>query len=256
MQTKRPNLTLCLMAILSALLLTGCCSAGGICESAPVRVAVYADRGAFGGSVKQTAASLDGSFAVTELMGENVRQGALSAQQVFVSPGGGASIQSRSLGPDGMEKLKKFVHDGGGFVGICAGAYLAAQNNPLPLAIVAARMPSPKWDRGVAHLKIELTPAGQKFFGETERFFTMRYFNGPVLTPDPDCGIEPYEVLAYFREEIAENGTPVGVQKDTAAITLSRYGKGRVVLFSAHPESSGLEHWLRRAVRYAAGEDE
>ena len=46
---------------------------------------------------------------------------------------------------------------------------------------------------------------------------------------------------------------PAGLQKDTAAITLSRYGKGRVILFSGHPESSGLERWLRTAARYVAG---
>ena len=49
-----------------------------------------------------------------------------------------------------------------------------------------------------------------------------------------------------------QNDTPKGLQKDTAAITLSRYGKGRVILFSGHPESSGLGRWLRTAARFAA----
>ena len=219
----------------------------------PIRVAVYIDHGAYLGSVRSTAKCFDENFKVSMMLGDGVREDLLKDQQVFISPGGGASIQSRSLAPEGMKKLKEFVHEGGGFIGICAGAYLAAQNNPLPLGIVAAKMPSPKWDRGVAELKIELTPAGQAFFGETERFFTLHYANGPVLVPDPDCGLEPYEVLAYFREETAQNDTPVGLQKDTAAITISRYGKGRVVLFSGHPESSGLGRWLRTAARYAAG---
>lgn len=256
MRSKLKTSSLCAMTLLTALVLTGCCSSGGICETAgPVRVAVFADDGANGGSVVKTTRAFDESFTVTQLMGEDVRQDALLAQQVFVSPGGGASIQSKALQPEGMEKLKKFVHEGGGFIGICAGAYLGAQNNPLPLGIVAAKMPSPKWARGRAKLKVELTPAGQKFFGESERFFTMGYVNGPVLVPDPDCGLEPYEVLAYFREEISENDTPAGLQINTAAITLSRYGKGKVVLFSAHPENSGLQRWIRTAARYVAKQD-
>ena len=225
----------------------------GAAAPEPVKVAIYIDHGAYLGSVRRTAECFDENFEVSRVLGDAVREDFLKSQQVFISPGGGASIQSRSLAPEGMKKLKEFVHEGGGFIGICAGAYLAAQNNPLPLGIVAAKMPSPKWDRGTAELKIELTPAGQAFFGETERFFTLHYANGPVLVPDPDCGLEPYEVLAYFREEIAQNDTPEGLQKDTAAITLSRYGKGRVILFSGHPESSGLERWLRIAARYAAG---
>ena len=218
----------------------------------PIRVAVYIDHGAYLGSVRSTAKCFDENFKVSMMLGDAVREDLLKDQQVFISPGGGASIQSRSLAPEGMKKLKEFVHEGGGFIGICAGAYLAAQNNPLPLGIVAAKMPSPKWDRGRAELKIELTPEGQAFFGESERFFTMHYANGPVLFPDAACGLPPFEVLAYFRAEIAENGTPPGLQIDTPAIVRTTYGKGRVVLFSPHPEESGLERWVRRAAEYVA----
>ncbi len=217
-----------------------------------IRVAVFADEGANAECVEETVFACGEGAAASRVMGSDVRSGILADQQLFISPGGGASTQSKALGEDGNEILRQFVRAGGGYIGICAGAYWAAQNNPHPLGIVAARMPSPKWDRGRAELKIELTPAGQEFFGETERDFIMHYANGPVLFPDTACGLPPFEVLAYFRAESAENGTPVGLQIDTPAIIRAQYGAGRVVLFSPHPEESGLERWVKRAVEYVA----
>ncbi len=221
-----------------------------------IRVALFADEGANAECVEETAAACGPGADVTRVMGADVRGGALEDKDLFISPGGGASTQSKALGEEGNELLRAFVRAGGGYIGICAGAYWAAQNNPYPLAITAARMPSPKWDRGRAELKVELTPEGQTFFGESETHFIMHYANGPVLFPDAACGLPPFEVLAYFRAEIAENGTPPGLQIDTPAIVRAQYGRGRVVLFSPHPEESGLERWVRRAMEYAAAPSE
>jgi hypothetical protein len=60
-----------------------------------------------------------------------------------------------------------------------------------------------------------------------------------------------YEVMGDFRTEIAEKGAPRGVMKGTTAIARARFGSGRVICFSPHPElTEGLGWMLRDAVRW------
>ena len=60
--------------------------------------------------------------------GAMIRDGYLKSSNidVVVFPGGSSKKQSRILSGVGQRKLMEFVRDGGGFVGICAGAYLAS----------------------------------------------------------------------------------------------------------------------------------
>lgn len=50
--------------------------------------------------------------------------GVLDRADVIVFPGGGASNTASMLGARGLEKVRKFVQKGGGYLGYCAGAYL------------------------------------------------------------------------------------------------------------------------------------
>ena len=45
---------------------------------------------------------------------------------VVIVPGGSATSQAKRLGPSGCDALVRFVENGGGYVGVCAGAFLAA----------------------------------------------------------------------------------------------------------------------------------
>ena len=63
------------------------------------------------------------------------------------------------------------------------------------------------------------------------------------------------EVIATFETEIARNGAPVGVMKGTTAIAKGKFGSGRVICFSPHPElTTGLEHMVRFAIDYVKRE--
>ena len=82
----------------------------------------------------------------------------------------------------------------------------------------------------------------------------MLYNNGPILAP-PE-GDAPYEVLAVFRGEVAGNNTPTGLMVDTPAIVAARYGRGRVIWCSPHPEQSdGLDYMIAGALRWLADPD-
>ena len=62
-----------------------------------------------------------------------------------------------------------------------------------------------------------------------------------------------YEYLATFRSEVAEHGTPKGAMIGSPAIVASRFGKGRILCFSPHPDQTkGLEGFVRQGVRWAA----
>lgn len=194
-----------------------------------------------------------GGCAVTEASGAEIAAGALDQADVAVFAGGSGSRQFRSLGVAGAAKLKAFLENGGGYVGICAGAFLATANSAGALGLINARTMSPKWRRGAGTLKIELTEAGWRLFGETAGEFDIRYRNGPVVGPARQPGLPEYEVLAVFRTELAENGTPVGLQTGSPALLAAPYGRGRVLISSPHPEQTpALRHWIPAAVRYVA----
>jgi len=60
-----------------------------------------------------------------------------------------------------------------------------------------------------------------------------------------------YEVLAFFRTEIAEKNAPIGIMVNSPAIVAGRCGKGRVICSSPHPEQTpGLEDFVPRAVAW------
>ncbi len=59
---------------------------------------------------------------------EDVRKGKLSDYSLLFVPGGWASNKIKALGNDGVEEIKRFVHDGGAYLGFCGGAGLATMD--------------------------------------------------------------------------------------------------------------------------------
>lgn len=182
-----------------------------------------------------------------------IRAGALAGFDVVIFPGGTGSGQAKALGTSGRKALKRFVEGGGGYVGVCAGAYLACASFSWGAKLLDARTLSPKWRRGQSMLEVELTERGREIFGSHEAPFEVLFHNGPVLGPADSEALPDFEPLALFRTEVADNGTPKGLQVGTPAIASGLCGEGRVIVFSPHPEQTkGLEWLLERGVRWAA----
>ncbi len=177
----------------------------------------------------------------------------LSAYDVLVFPGGSGSGQSKGIGEAGLKNVRDFVSSGGGYVGICGGAYLACSNFSWGLGILNAGTVSNKWMRGQAMLDLQLAPAGEQILGHVKGPFKVRYHNGPILKPAHRTDIPAYTTVTVFKTEVAENGTPVGVQVNSPAHVISTFGKGRVFISSPHPESTpGLENFIPRCIFWAA----
>jgi hypothetical protein len=185
--------------------------------------------------------------------GEDIRGGALDQFNVLAVPGGSGSKEAASIGEDGRAHIRKFVEDGGGYIGICAGAYLATSGFSWGLKILDAKTASPKWERGVGIVKLELTDRGREILGGRAGEFDCKYANGPILCPAGVESLPDYEPLAFFRTEMAKNGTPVGLMVNSPAIVAGLCGKGRVIAISPHPEQTpGLDEFIPHAVAWVA----
>ncbi|WP_397382506.1 BPL-N domain-containing protein [Prosthecobacter sp.] len=192
---------------------------------------------------------------VIVLSGQEVGSLNLSSYDVLVFPGGSGSGQSKGIGEAGLKNVREFVKQGGGYVGICGGAYLACSNFTWGLGILNAGTVSNKWRRGQALLDLEPTLAGQKWLGDVKSTFKVRYHNGPILTPAARTDIPAYNVVTVFKTEIAEYGSPAGVQVNSPAHVISTFGKGRVFISSPHPENTpGLENFIPRGIFWSAGD--
>lgn len=220
-----------------------------------IRVALYDDRGSAGKGIPSVSEQLGkaGDIEVTKLDAAGIRAG-LSGYDVVVFTGGSGSRQANTIGLLGREQARRFVEAGGGYVGICAGAYLACDGFSWGIKILDAKTPSPKWERGHGDLKIETTDAGQSLLGLPHESVVI-YHNGPVLTPAHNAAIPDFEPLVFFRTEVSKVPEQAGLQIDTPAIVRGTFGAGRVLVSSPHPEqTAGMERWIVRAVRAVAAQ--
>ncbi|MHC2994694.1 MAG: hypothetical protein IBV53_04230 [Candidatus Atribacteria bacterium] len=151
---------------------------------------------------------------------EAIKEGELKNCYILIIPGGYTLRLVRGLGKKGLEVIRKFVYNGGGYIGICAGAYLAAERveilmKPPGLGIIDIKN---KRRRGIGTKKIFLKDHPiTKGIGKE---LTIRYQNGPDIIIRGEA-----EEVAYYK-----NGT--------TAIATASYGIGKVIIFSPHPEGS------------------
>jgi glutamine amidotransferase-like uncharacterized protein len=228
-------------------------------SNAPIRVALYADQGAAKKGSKHVKRCLapEHGFTYELVSAQNIRDGVLERFDVVIHPGGSGSQQAEALGEAGREKVRDFVATGHGFVGVCAGAYLASAEYRWSLNLVDAKVLDRKhWARGTGDVELRLSPAARNFFGIDYELVTIYYGQGPLLSPAANDAIVDYEPLALYETEVAKNGAPTGVMKGTTAIARAPFGKGRVVAISPHPEKTpGRDEVLQRAIRWTAGDN-
>lgn len=229
-----------------------------------LKIAVY-DAGGVGGSGPR---NLDKVFAgkkviIRRVGAVDIRVGVLDQFDLVIFPGGSGSKQAAALEVEGREVVKKFINQGGGYVGICAGAYLAASNYQWSLGIsnhktFCESIDLPEigrksmWYRGAsAPVKMDLTEEGRKILGNVKGVFDVRYHNGPIMSAMGKEGVGPFRSLATFRSEVSRYKPQEGTMVNTPAIIVGEFGKGRVLCISPHPESTpDLYKLVRNAIRW------
>ncbi|MDF1860359.1 MAG: succinylglutamate desuccinylase/aspartoacylase family protein [Verrucomicrobiales bacterium] len=199
---------------------------------------------------------------------EEMQPEVLEQFDVVIFPGGSGSKQANAIAEKGRAAVTNFIDSGGGVVGVCAGAYLCSANYSWSLKVVDSRVFTGSveipgkgrkqlWYRGPeTGIDLELTPKGQALFGSKgiPKAFEVRYANGPIITPHGSETLEEYEVLAWFRSETGLWEPQKGTMIHTPAIVSAKFGKGRVVSVSPHPEKTpALRPIIHQVVRWSAG---
>jgi glutamine amidotransferase-like uncharacterized protein len=221
----------------------------------PLRVAIYDDAGGGGKGPEnlERALTKEHGFATTRVKATDIRAGVLDKFDVVIHPGGSGGGQGRNLEEAGRTKERDFIKAGGGFVGICAGAYLASADYDWSLHVLDAKvLDRAHWARGFGEVELGLAPVGQKLFEAKQEKLPVYYHQGPLLAPAGKDDIPDYEEVATFATEIAKNGAPEGVMKGSTALARGTFGKGRVFCVSPHPEKNeNYDETIRRIVRWA-----
>lgn len=225
-----------------------------------IAVAIYDHSGkpnATGPTNLERLLAEEAGFITRRVSAGMIRGGGLSAVDVVIFPGGSGSAQARRLEAAGREAVCDFVRDGGGYVGICAGSYLASSQYDWSLKLMRSRVIDRKhWARGTGVVRLSLAEEAREILGAESNTTEVYYGQGPLLAPAIEPGLAPYTALALYETEVAKKGAPQGVMMGTTAIASSEYGAGRVLCFSPHPEKSHGPHgFIVSGVRWAARTD-
>ena len=180
-------------------------------------------------------------YEYSEVSGRDIKRGVLRNFDVLILPGGNGPLYWNDLGKQGKEAIQDFVYQGGGYFGICEGAYRAFEyavwidapenlvlNNPDsflglisavawgPVFEVAER-PDPGWGMAAIDIVDNIHPITDS---HPERF-TMYYLGGCYLVPSNEG---EFTILGVYNA----TGEP--------AIASCDYWQGRVFITGPHPE--------------------
>lgn len=134
----------------------------------------------------------------------------LNSNDVLIVPGGLIADYLPTWGKSGIELIRKFISDGGVYIGICAGAYIA----------------------------------GKQFKGETGlNFFDqeLKYGSSQETIDVTDTSGNIYQLITENGPDLSEIKVSSVILKDKKGLSQAiqiNYGEGRVYLFAAHPEGS------------------
>ena len=162
-----------------------------------------------------------------------INQKSLDNFNLICFPGGNMYQYSHDISSGGKEKIRTFIRDGGGYVGICGGAYFASEKviwrgNRLPMTSlnlysgtaqgpVDKIVPYPEYGMCQVNIEDVVHPIIE---GEKSPMW-MLYYWGPALIP-----ADANKVTILARYDAA----------NYPAMLCFQYGEGRVFLIGTHPE--------------------
>lgn len=233
----------------------------GLASVAKHLIALY-DADGIGGAgprnLERIAAAEIDDVGIYRVCGEDIREGALGPAATSIFPGGSGGGIGNGLQEQGREMLREYITAGGGYIGVCAGAYFAGSGLGHYLHAIDLRHSQP-WRRGGGMIEIELTPEGKALFGNDATVLKTRFNNGPVFLPeDQDGGGDPnFVTLATFKTPSTDNSGVVREEMvGQSAIGSLTYGDGRMLIISPHPESHVEHHaFVARAIKWTMGLD-
>ena len=243
-----------MLTALLFLIEAGCAAAGDAAKDSavrPVRTGFYVDNGSRSSGVLFWAQLLAYSpqLEFVPLDAEDIRNGRLDKLDLLVVPGGSSGLQCKTLGPEGMEKVRGFVAAGGSYVGACAGFHCAL-NKPDRLRLLPFEY---RLGAGgaTAALRVEISEKGARVMGIRPGVRWAHYSRGPICRPGEKPGEGWGEVLGVYKSTIRRADNQGGDFYDAPAVIHGRFGKGKVIAASFHPESRESTHDIALGCIYA-----
>lgn len=220
-----------------------------------IRVALYHDSGSGDSGVRNLERIVKGmpDAQLRIVNAADIRSGALDRADVVIFTGGRGGAQGTAIGDEGRAAVQALVDRGGGYLGICAGAYLATCRLNQYLRLINSYHIQP-WQTGTGQATVELTPEGRELFGDLPPT-SVRYANGPLLGHEdgiaPGLDLPAFKTFATFTVPVTKNDQSQDHMIGKPAIAATDYGNGRVLIISPHPESNPELDWmLQRSIRW------
>ena len=237
-----------------------CCGQSAAAQQCqkPLKVGVYADEGPGGiGAIEWFRLVKESPDMELKLLdGKAVRAGGLDGLDLLVMPGGNSKTEFTSLGTNGVNKMKAFIRNGGGYIGTCAGCCLLMDGPDRR----ARMMPwNSTGSEGLLFSMFNLNEKGAKALGLKAGKHKMRCHGGPFLWPTTNVIADAkMESWGTFSAEACVTGKVNGTKRmfGATAIVGGMYGKGRVFVTSAHPEYfDSTLYIVKAAFKYVTGRD-
>lgn len=203
-------------------------------EDRHMRAAVYDDEGAWNESVVALTRLLTWmNYTVETVDSAAINSGALDGFSLLCVPGGDMYQYSQSISAAGKRSIRSFVEDGGGYLGVCGGAYFSLdtvvwRGRTLPmesLRLVPGTAVGPMDELAqypeYAMTEVVYMEQGRCSIEGLGESAWMLYYWGPALMVEENPCVS---ILGVY----AGNGLP--------AVVVSEKGSGRVALVGSHPE--------------------
>ena len=237
--------TICLVASLAA------------AEKA-IEVAVFAGSGVRSNGCVEWFRLVNSSpeMKLTLVDADDIRSGALGNVDLLVMPGGSSPAIKKDLKPEGAQKLKDFIRNGGGYIGTCAGCCIMMEEQADVTRGISVMPYGRLGSKGKFMMPLAINKKGAEAMGIKEGEYKVRYSGGPVLYPTTNV-IEGanFEVWGTYASDF-DNPKNNLEMEGKGAIVGGTYGKGRVFAIACHPESFPVTHFLvRAAFRYVTGRE-
>ena len=221
------------LSLLGSLLLTvHCQSPQEPAKSADV--ALYSDKGADEDCIQATTNMFKWmGYTVALMNAGRINNEGLDNFRILCVPGGNMYQYAQDISPGGKAKIRSFIRNGGGYIGICGGAYFASEKviwqgrqlsmTPLRIFPGTARGPInevvPFPDYGMCKVDI-VDPTHPITRSEPDSAWILYYW-GPMLIPNKDANVA---ILGKY-----DRG-------NQPAMIAFEYGLGRVFIIGTHPE--------------------
>lgn len=197
-------------------------------------IAIYSDQAVWEESVKAAKKMFQWMGYEVELIDANyINKKELDNFEILCFLGGDMFQYAHDISSEGKDHIRNFVSDGGGYIGICGGAYFASEKvvwkenelpmTPLKLFPGIAKGPIdeivPYPDYSIC--KIDIVDTTHTITESELNSIWILYYWGPMLLPEKDTDIG---ILGMYDKV------------NQPAILYFNYDLGRVFLIGTHPE--------------------